>query len=481
MALNEFPSDFAEPRGKSDGPLHIHIMHRHVPVFVSYLALTFLFAFAAVIVYIVSQEPTNPVQVILNNATDQRIEFSYGSWPALQNADFFQQVKDDFIAKSVSFIEADLTGMKIKYYGEGKLLKEVAIISKGREGSWWETPAGLYQVQSKEENHFSSFGRVFMPWSLQFQGNFFIHGPTTYPDGTPTPPGYSGGCVRVGLADAEELYRLVTKGAPVLVFKNPATGAAQEVKYEERQLLPDGVSYLAADLENNFVFAGKDATYERAIASITKLMSALVAVEYINVEREVVVNSSSIASTSIPRLHAGEISSVLDLLSLMLLESSNEAANAVTAPVGHERFLQLMNTKAKAIGMAHSHFADTSGVLWENTSTVEDLFALAKYLYYNRSFILHMTMGKENRAVYDAPKYKNLQNLNLIPGVSGMVGGKMGISQAAKDSMFSVFELNLNEAKRPVAIIVLGSDDAKRDTKTLLDYIRNNFSVEVGE
>src|SRR5882724_9446532 len=116
------------------------------------------------------------------------------------------RVKDDFISQKESFIEADLTAMQLSVYENGAVVKQVPILTKGRPGSWWETPAGLYQVQNKETNHFSSFGHVYMPWSMDFQGNFFIHGWPYEPDGTPVSSAYSGGCIRLATDDAEKLY-----------------------------------------------------------------------------------------------------------------------------------------------------------------------------------------------------------------------------------------------------------------------------------
>jgi D-alanyl-D-alanine carboxypeptidase len=316
-----------------------------------------------------------------------------------------------------------------------------------------------------------------MPWSMQFQGNFFIHGPTHYPDGSPTSSTYSGGCIRIALNDAEEMYRLAKIGTPVLVFEKSFNGSQEALSYKNKNLLPEEVVYLATDLENNFVFAENKSRQAHSIASITKLLSALVAVEYINVEREVTVNTSMIASTSIPRLKEGDRVSILDLLSLLLLESSNEAALAIAAPLGQNKFVDLMNTKAQAIGMKHSHFTDTAGILSTNISTAENLFHLAKYLYYNRSFVLHMSMARESRAAYDPPQYRNLQNFNMIPGAADMVGGKTGLSSSAGDSMFAIFDLDIDGQNHPIAIIVLGSHDAKNDVKTLLRYITNNFSL----
>lgn len=477
-------NEFEEPENKEDDSLHVHFFHRHVPAAFSYAALILVAVLISALTYMLAyteNSTKNPINVIVQDSAWNKTEFVYGSWPALQNAEFFEKTKKDFISQKTSFIEADLSAMIIRFYKDGILTKEAPILAKGREGSWWETPAGLYKIVSKEKNHFSSFGRVYMPWSMQFQGNFFIHGPTRYPDGTPTASTYSGGCIRLALDDAEEIYRLADVGTPVLVFENSFNGSEQTIQYKNKNknLLPDNVAYLVADLENNFVFAENKSNEKRPIASITKLVSALIAVEYINVEREVTIDSSTLASTSIPRLRDGDRVSILDLVSLLLLESSNEAAVAITKPLGENQFIKLMNTKAKAIGMRNSSFADTSGALAANISTAEDLFNLAKYLYYNRSFILHMTVGKENRAAYRQSRFRNLQNLNSIPEVSGMVGGKVGISSSAGNSMLGVFEVEIDRQKRPIAIIVLGANDAKSGIKNLLEYIKRNFSVEI--
>ncbi|MDP3735714.1 MAG: L,D-transpeptidase family protein [bacterium] len=473
---DETKKEFEESETRENDVVHVHFIHRHIPTIISYPLLAFLMFVVGVSIFLYANTD-NGSTIMLQGSEGEKIDLVYGSWPALQNAHFFQKTKEEFISQGTSFIEADLSAMIIRLYRNGELLKEAPIQTKGRDGSWWQTPAGLYKISSKEKNHFSSFGRVFMPWSMQFQGNFFIHGPTHYPDGSPTPATYSGGCIRVSLTDAEELYRLADRDTPVLVFEESFNGDKKAPTYKNKNLLPGSVVYLAADLENNFVFTENKPREKRPIASITKLMSALVAVEYINVEREVTVDSSMLASTSIPRLKEDDRVSVLDLLSLLLVESSNEAAVAVTAPVGKDQFIKLMNTKSEALGMSDSNFVDTSGVLAANISTAEDLFHLAKYLYYNRSFILHMSMGNENRTVYGPSTYDTLQNLNQISGVEGMVGGKTGLSSSASHGMLAVFEIEIDNQKRPVAIIVLGSDDAKNDAKMLLRYVKDSFSL----
>ncbi|PIX56136.1 MAG: hypothetical protein COZ49_03705 [Candidatus Yonathbacteria bacterium CG_4_10_14_3_um_filter_47_65] len=458
--------------------LHVHFLHRHLSPKVSAGALVAILTLTGLISGLYARSTLGSNELLVQNGENGKIIFEYGSWPILENAKFFEKVKQDFISQKADFIEADLSSMKLRVYSEGLLATEVPIGSKGREGSWWETPAGLYKIESMEKSHYSSFGHVYMPWSMQFQGNFFIHGWPYYADGSPVAQGYSGGCIRLADKNAESVYRLAKTGMPVLVFKESFITNTADTKYAPKSIVPDTVSYLAADLQNNFVFAEHLSSDQRFIASITKLMTALVAVEYINIEREVSITSPMVATTSIPRLSAGNKTSVLDLLSLLLLESSNEAALAITSPLGQSHFVDLMNRKAATIGMANSRFTDTSGIIATNTSTATDLFMLAKYLYYNRSFVLHMSMGNENRAAYGPSQYKNLSNLNEISGLEKMIGGKVAESSAAQGGMLAVFKMNVGEEMRPVAIIVLGSKDSKRDVKTLFDYVQANFDAQ---
>ena len=456
---------------------HLHFFHQHIPPAIATACLVGMVALAGLVTFLYAAEnKRSEVTIIVRDLENERIPFVYGSWPALRNAQFFENVKDRFLAEKASFIEVDLSRMILRAYGGGEMALEAALVSKGKEGSWWETPAGLYSVQSKERRHYSSFGHVYMPWSMQFQGNFFIHGWPHDTVGTPVRAGYSGGCVRLSNEDAEKLFDLASVDMPVLVYEAAPEGEAARVPlYEHKKPGLSASAYLAADLHNNFVFVEASSSEPQPIASLTKLMTALVAVEYINIEREVLIDSSMIASTSIPRLRPGTRASVLDLLSLLLMESSNEAARAVTGPLGEKQFLSLMNAKASAIGMKESRFEDIAGVLGANRATPEDLFMLAKYLYENRSFVLRMSVGLENRSAYGPSQFAGVSNLNTVSGTSGLVGAKTGRSSSAENSMLAVFDMNIDGVERPVAIIVLDSDDAQKDIATLFAYIQNRF------
>ena len=407
-------------------------------------------------------------------ATASSNQFVYGASPALANADYFAKVKNTFIAEKVNFVEADLSAMKLTVYKDGRTIKEVSIKTKGREGSWWETPAGLYKIEFKETNHFSSIGKVYQPWSMAFQGNFFIHGRPYYKDGTEVSSAYSGGCIRLDSDDAKEVYDLVSTGMPVLVYEKDFT--ADAFNYRAKQPAAAAKSFLAADLKNDFVFAEKNLNSKMPIASITKLMTSLVAAEYINLDKSITITKSMLATTSKPRLKVGQEITTYNLLFPLLEESSNEAAEALALQLGRERFIMLMNQKAGSLGLQSTHFADPSGVEADNVSTPGDLFSILKYIYNNRSFVFKISSGNVSVSSYGEPVYRNLANFNIVPGVyDKFVGGKIGKSTPAEETYVGVFEVVLQGETRPIAVVVLGSANVYDDVAAIMRYVHENY------
>lgn len=412
-------------------------------------------------------------QLSVEGADGKKSELRFGPWPSLSNADFFGRVRAGFLTSKKDFIEADLSLMKLTVYKAGEPKLEVPILTKGKKGSWWETPAGIYQIRAKEENHFSSFGKVIQPWSMQFQGNFFIHGWPYYPDGTSVSSSYSGGCIRLSTEDAGKVYALTSIGMPVLIYESDFS--PDNFVYHPKTPNILGREYLAADLRNNFVFLEKNSGAVLPIASVTKLMTGMVAAERINLDKKISIPQEAIVKTSKARLAAGEEITAYDLLFPLLEESSNEAAEALARSFGRSAFIRAMNENAKSLGMDRSVFTDPAGSDDGNVASPEDLFNLVKYLYNSRSFILDITAGREKNAAYTQTTYDDLQNFNGFSEDPSFVGGKIGLTTAASSTMVSVFNLSIQNEKRPVVIVVLGSEDAVKDTAEILKYIKAEY------
>ncbi|MBP9711053.1 MAG: L,D-transpeptidase family protein [Candidatus Pacebacteria bacterium] len=378
----------------------------------------------------------------------------------------------DAIPTEGKLIAADLVEMKVFLYEDGELVKEFPIQSKGRTGSAWETPSGMYAVQTKEVSHFSSIGHVYMPWSMQFYGNYFIHGWTTYPDGTPVSASFSGGCIKLLSEDAEQIFNFAEIGTKVFVYDTKTDTTLKTLAVDHSTLPPiNAHAYLVADVDTGDVYAERNANVLRPIASVTKLMTALVANETISFDRKVTVAEGSLVNPPDPEKTDRKTFVAEDLVYPLLMQSSNGVADSLSSYYGKNSFVNWMNTTAKAFGMHSTTFADASGISAGNISTADDLFRLATYLANKKSFVFNVThMDKKTIMSDDGVPY-TISNVNAPAAQEPYVGGKVGHTLAAKDTMVSLLAFNAGDQVRRVAVIVLGSDNQQTDTSALTAWI----------
>jgi len=396
----------------------------------------------------------------------------YGEQPALSDPDFFLKVKNDFILQKANFIEANLSSMKLSVYREGLLEKEVSILTKGKEGSWWETPAGIYKIMSKEKNHFSSFGKVYQPWSMAFQGNFFIHGWPYYPDGTEVASTYSGGCIRLSTEDAQAIFELSNMGMPVLVYKQDFT--ADDFQYQVRTPDITASKYLTADIQNNFVFLEKERSEPFSPGAFAQMLGGLVATDYINIEKKIVLTSDLLQDVTSERYEEGKSITPFDLLHPMLLESDGNALRIFSNYLSPKRFTTLSNEKAKAVGMVRSSFSVNTSTE-EGVTTAEDLFYLSKYLYHNRKFILDLSAGRQTNTIYERSLWADIPNQNIFFEDKNFVGGKAIKNQDGTESFLGVFEIYAKKEKRPVFIFLENSQNVKDEVSAIIQYLQNSY------
>lgn len=449
------------------------VLHSEVSAFTFLGTLLVTITASAVLFSYFGSEVNNYVLVTEAAVSPEKVAFSYGVQPSLSNPDFFNKIKTQFIDEKATFIEVDLSQMVTRVYTQGVVTVEVPVKTKGREGSWWETPAGLYKIQTKEKSHYSSMGHVSQPWSMQFQGNFFIHGWPKYDDGSPVSSTFSGGCVRLSDEDAKKIYDAVTVGTPILVYEKDFILDA--FSYAEKKPAPATDSFLYADMHNNFVFLEQDRTKSIPIGGLTKLMTALVATEYINIEKTTIITENDLVPTEVPRLTVGMKIDMYQLLFPLLRESSNEAGEAIARSYGRGGFIKHMNEKAKSIGMNHTKFVDPTGVQAENVSTAEDLFMLAKYIYNNRSFIFDITSGKVKTNTYGESIFKSLGNANSLSDNSFFFGGISGTNDPFGSYNLGVFKVPMNGTTRPLFFITIGSKDERADITKGIQYITDKF------
>ncbi len=344
----------------------------------------------------------------------------------------------------------------------------------GAAGSWWETPPGLYKIEQKEKREFTTVGQVYLPWLLTFQGNFIIHGTPVYPDQTPVAEGFVGGGIRLSDAEAKALYENVRVGTPVLVYAN-SPDTSDDFVYQPQVPGLDTPHYFIADINNGTILAASDLNEVAPIASLTKLMTAVVAAENIDLDSRVRITSPNFVTSLVPRLSGRGSVSMYSLLQLLLVESSNEAADTIAGEVGRDKFIELMNAKARQLGMLSTTFADPSGLSAENVSSVGDLYRLVKYIHEQRSFIFEITANASLPSVYVSGEFDGLINFNEVEDMDSFVGGKVGETIAAGQTSISLHKLSFQGEERILAVIILGSSKRTKDIETLITYVKSRF------
>ena len=143
---------------------------------------------------------------------------------------------------------------------------------------------------------------------------------------------------------------------------------------------------LVVDQQTNEVLVRKNAEAVLPIASLTKLMTGLIISEAeLPLDEMITVSKEDIDTEkgSRSRLNVGASLSRGELLHLALMSSENRAAHALgrTYPGGMEAFTALMNARAQALGMAHTHFVEPTGLSSKNQSSAEDLVKLVEAAY----------------------------------------------------------------------------------------------------
>lgn len=262
-------------------------------------------------------------------------------------------------------------------------------------------------------------------------------------------------------------------------------------------------AYLVGDIETGEVVFAKNSTSTHPLASVTKLMTAVVAKENIKSQHEAVVNKEAYATFgSEGELKLNEKIKVADLMYPLLIESSNKGAEVLAYDYGREAFLTLMNEKAKALGMLKTHYDDASGLDADNVSTPTDLFILAQYIKRHYPELYDITRVREYTILTHA--WKN-QNLFLLR--KDFMGGKNGYIDEAKKTTVSLFEIEIpvyarlsdeessttasgltttlvanqgafvktgKTIKKTYAVIILKSDDRNQDAAALINYVKQN-------
>lgn len=238
-------------------------------------------------------------------------------------------------------------------------------------------------------------------------------------------------------------------------------------------LKPTAEAYLVADLATGEILLEKNKDKIFPIASISKIMTATVAIELQKPEQIASVSQRALNSYLGQNggLTLNEKFKNATLLYPILLVSSNNATEVIAEGEGREKFMKAMNDKAKDIGLKNTSFEDPSGLSKRNLSTSTDLFKLAQYVKINHPEIFEVTKLQK----YTYEKHTWFSNSQFL-GVPEYEGGKSGYTDPAMQTMLSTFKVKFQGGReRNIAIVVLRSSDRRSDVLKILNYVKSNF------
>ncbi len=232
-----------------------------------------------------------------------------------------------------------------------------------------------------------------------------------------------------------------------------------------------GVSVLITPDEEKVLFA-KNKNKKLPIASLTKLMTALVVLEKYNLDDTVLISESALLQEGVQGvLKKDEVLSVKNLLYITLIESSNRSAFALSEIMGNDVFIKTMNETGQRIGLLNTRFEDVTGLGEGSYSTTRDLVILTRYLFEHyplfgeiaglQSFDLYSPNGKLHHTLATTNK--------LLGKTEGIIAGKTGFTSFSKGCVM-VIQKGADE-KHYMIHILLGAEDRFLEMEKIINWV----------
>lgn len=246
------------------------------------------------------------------------------------------------------------------------------------------------------------------------------------------------------------------------------------------------------DVKNHRLLYEQAADKERPLASLTKVMTALVAAQLAEETGtdKTVISRQHLDALGSSGLVAGQSWNIYDLIAFMLMESSNDAARAVAAASSDDQadgyakeFVERMNDTARSLGLESTYFFNPSGLDLNETlisggyGTARDMAELFSYILETKQGILepttHVSEAFQSLEGYSYSAQNTNTWLNQFPET---LGSKTGYTVLAGGNLVMAFEL-----ERPIVIVVMGSTQSGRfhDMKTLYEASKRYLAEEI--
>lgn len=244
--------------------------------------------------------------------------------------------------------------------------------------------------------------------------------------------------------------------------------------WQAEDLQAEAEAEICAEISQNSadkILFSKNSQMRLPIASLTKLMTAIVALDNYDMSQNIEASKeAALQSPVFNDLREGDILSVESLLHIMLIESSNRAAYALSEVMPEQQFVDLMNQKAEYIGLAGTYFEESTGLSDKNYSTASDLVKLAEYILENYPKIIDISRISE----FEVPGFGKISSTNqLLVEMPEIIGGKTGFTTDAKGCIILV--VYNQKSDDYLVYAVLGAEDRFLEMKKLINWVNTAY------
>lgn len=248
--------------------------------------------------------------------------------------------------------------------------------------------------------------------------------------------------------------------------------ASANINKEQLNKLNVG-ALLVKDMTNNKMLYSKEAFKQLKPASLTKVMTVLVAIEQGNLERPVTITYEMIqVEPTIAGYKPGDVIRLKDLIMAAMIKSDNDAAKSIGIAVGgtEKRFVEMMNAKAKALGMKNTHFMNPCGFdHQEHYSTPSDLLKMTEYAIKNKYF---NDISKKNQHTYYSvngkKKFLAYTHNRLLNQYQYAVGVKTGYTSKAGPCLIARAKKN---GKDCLIVMMNSKEDRWKTAKQIFEQV----------
>lgn len=244
-------------------------------------------------------------------------------------------------------------------------------------------------------------------------------------------------------------------------------------------LAPTSKSVLMYDAKNDEIIFAKNSEERLPMASLTKIMTAIIALENPRRDNKYLVREEDLVGEDSMGLSVGEVLTQEELLYGLMLPSGNDASEVLASnyPGGREEFIKAMNNKAVSLGLNDTSFSNPSGLQGDGRqyTTAEDLVVITKYAL-DRFPVFEEIVSTFQHEIpsTDTHKYFFLENAtNLVSTYPGVRGVKTGFTPEAGMCLVTY----LNYEGQQVIGVILNSENRRGEMKELLDYSLTKLGV----